>query len=36
MRALIDKLPPVFWQLVRYVLVGGSAFVLDFGTLWAM
>ena len=36
MKDLLDKLPPVFWQLVRYVLVGGSAFVLDFGTLWAL
>lgn len=36
MKSLIDKLPPVVWQLVRYVLVGGSAFVIDFGTLWAL
>lgn len=36
MKALIGKLPPVFWQMIRYVMVGGSAFVLDFGTLWAL
>ncbi|MEA5122000.1 MAG: GtrA family protein [Propionibacterium sp.] len=33
MGSLLDKLPPVGQQLVRYLLVGGSAFVIDFGSL---
>lgn len=24
------------WQMVKYLLVGGSAFVLDFGLLWLL
>ncbi|NLA29305.1 MAG: GtrA family protein [Propionibacterium sp.] len=33
MRNLVDRVPPAVWQMVRYLLVGGSAFVIDFGSL---
>ncbi|BEH02122.1 hypothetical protein brsh051_14030 [Brooklawnia propionicigenes] len=36
MNSLIEKAPPVLRQVVRYGLVGGSAFLLDFGMLWAL
>lgn len=33
MRSPMHRLPPVAQQMVRYLLVGGSAFVIDFGSL---
>nr|WP_300145575.1 GtrA family protein [Propionicimonas sp.] len=33
MASLLGKFPPAVQQMIRYLLVGGSAFVLDFGLL---
>lgn len=34
-RLTIEGLRPLFWEFMRYVVVGGVAFVVDFGTLVA-